>query len=162
MLTRLKANNTSNITWLCFAKSKLWFGAVLWLCASCSSTPPLDPNQLEFTTRIVDARLKQFKLKFASSFRQDGIPTQEALKEKRLGQRYQAHKAAKRDKWIRQGLHIHLKKLITETGYCKDGYWLIREDIYAQNPSLYGECNDIASAADLSYFPVESVNWGQN
>lgn len=122
------------------------------LVSSCVNKPP-DPALAKFDTRITESGLKHFQVTIKHNRR-------EQAPEERIGKKPQRNKKGKQSLEKTRKLLMKLADVhILENNYCRDGYWLLDEQLYPPRQNIRGECNDIASKQDRQNYPDTIHRW---
>ncbi|PCK08758.1 MAG: hypothetical protein COA42_07565 [Alteromonadaceae bacterium] len=113
------------------------------------------PNRelAKFDTRITESGLKHFQVTIKHN-RKEQSP------EDSLGKRSRRNK---KDKRTLEQTRKHLIQLadvhILENHYCRNGYWLLDEQLYPPKQHIRGECNDAANKQDKQDYPDTIHHW---
>ncbi|UJF20624.1 hypothetical protein [Shewanella sp. OMA3-2] len=141
------------------------FTILFILLAGCSSTT-IDPMEFagqfkdKFNTQIKGDGIKLFvyqaKLATASDRNiNDGPAHQQRIDRRMQDARSYAQEMREKEEflaiWTEQ-VQVGLNKTIEMTGYCKQGYIELSRYIENERGEIRGECNDGATAEDISQF----------
>lgn len=130
---------------------------VLILIAACSSNAPSKDAKTVFTTRITDSGLKHFQLGF---LRQRPVGPDIEIRKSSGRREYSARdRGDSRYKKVQKQLLALATKEIEQSEYCREGFWVLKNEADAINPYMRGECNDPATKADRNNFPDTLRNW---
>ena len=121
------------------------------LFAACSSTPNPQGMQESFSTQIYPNDSKVFRYEFTR-----GSKTQPLIPYDQSGGFTDGRKvytaAELRNKNAR-ALQSGAERKVQESGYCREGFFVLDSLISYSGGSLRGECKEAASEADKSRYP---------
>lgn len=136
----------------------LWLALFSLVFAACSSGIPKGTTE-SFKTRITDTGLKHFELRLhyarpdrpiyinPNPYRQNRRPPSSRPDTEREGE------------WLARKLEDNLAKIMEQSDYCRDGYWILKADPFDRSPFIRGECNDLATPEDRARYPDTLLIW---
>ena len=127
---------------------------------SCASKPHFQSDPLFFTT-IFDNDAKLFR------FEMTRVPvylSEKDLSATKLRKQARARAANKRhtragykENRLLQELNRELKRKLEETGFCREGYLRLEQNIETTRAYVRGECYDLATSDDRRKFPNRTI-----
>ncbi len=130
--------------------------AILFFCG-CSSTKPPKNSETQFTTRITSSGLKHFQIQLLPL--ETELRTIDTRNTRRRNGAPNAPTSERSTRRTESILVAQANMKIAETGYCKEGYWLLDKNLFGHSPLLRGECNDLATNIDRTQFPDTILRW---
>lgn len=130
------------------------------LLSACSSTPNTQGLQESFTTQIYPNDSKVFRYEFSR-----GDKTRPLVPYDQSGgftDGRNVYSAAELRKKNARALQLGSERKLQETGYCRDGFFVLDTLISYAGASLRGECKEAANAADKSQYPNPQSNTEPN
>ena len=124
--------------------------------AGCSSNQVPTDAKLLFQTRITSTGLKHFQLAMILPARQQTIFIRPGSQQSDASRRNESEGKARAAERI---LQHALEEKISESAFCREGYWLLDHDYHGFKSWLRGECNETATEADRKNFPDTLLNW---
>ncbi|WP_075187675.1 hypothetical protein [Teredinibacter haidensis] len=133
--------------------------ACLLICG-CSSTKIPKKLDAEFKTRITSSGLKHFQMQLVPL--QPEEPPSPPIMRKQNPSIEGNPRASRPDSAAKKNEQILLAQAevqISNSGFCREGFWLLDKNLYSRNPFIRGECNDTASSTDRQQFPDTLFKW---
>lgn len=125
--------------------------AIVAFVTACSSTPNTQGIQENFVTQIYPNDSKVFRYEFSR-----GSKTQPLIPYDQSGGFTDGRKvytaAELRSKNERQ-LQYGIERALEDTGYCRDGFFILDSLISYSGGSMRGECKEAASEIDKTQYP---------
>lgn len=124
--------------------------------AACA-TPKPDPNSTQFSTKITKSGLKHFEVKLKRPARSEPKPL--VTQNKNAQNKQKLSRQRKATKNLRQYLVASTEIHLGSSQYCREGFWILDENLYGSKSYLRGECNEPASEEDRTQFPGTISYW---
>ena len=131
----------------------LLYGTCLSILVGCASKGIPKHTKTTFLTRVSDSGLKHFQIQFEPN-RQKNEAKKGPSRNTR-SPRSSRSQFKKTQKLLLQAAEIKNQ----ETLFCREGFWVLKNEADALRPYMRGECNDQASAADRKNFPQTLLRW---
>jgi hypothetical protein len=127
--------------------------ALLFSLTACQSTKEYEAIGQSFRSRISESGLKHFELRLRASrqdFEMRGPPQQSQNSPRKSFNRF--------DK-VQRLLERSAEYTIAQNQYCRDGFWVLDQDVDLRGFYLRGECNEKATEADRQAYPDSIHDW---
>ena len=134
-----------------FTTTSIIFSFILSACAS--NNIPKNANT-SFLTRISESGLKHFQIQIKPNKKKEA---QKKPSRKRNQRSARSNKSQFKE--TQKFLLSAAKEKNAEIQFCREGFWVLKNDADAIRPYLRGECNDQASIEDRKTFPQTLLRW---
>lgn len=127
--------------------------AAIFSLTACQSTKDYEAVGQSFRSRISSSGLKHFELRIRAS-RQDyesQAPRQQPANSPR--------RSVNRFDKVQRLLKNSAEYTIEQNQYCREGFWILDQDVDLRGFYLRGECNEQATESDRETYPDNLHDW---